>query len=128
MEDGLGLDGWVLLNYLFQDVHGCINFPGSDIILYIFIVHDALREVLALDSLVNVVWFVVEVALVLKDVEEWTDISIGEVLAFEANGGDEVVLVVDVGGFGEEALGGEFELFFKQSDFIFIMRFWILSE
>ena len=113
MENCFGFYGGVLLNYLMEYMHRGINFSSSDIKLNIFWIHDAFGEVLAVDGSMKVVGFAVEVAFVLEDMEEGTDISIRITLAFEANSGNEIALVISISGFGEEALGGELELFFK---------------
>ena len=51
---------------------------------------------LALNGFMSIVWFVIEVAFILKDMKEWADISIGEVFTFEANSCDEVVFMISI--------------------------------
>ena len=51
---------------------------------------------LAFYSFMNIVWFVIVVTFVFEDMEEWTDIGIGKVLAFEANRGDKILFMISI--------------------------------
>ena len=51
------------------------------------------------DGSVNVIGFVFFVELVLENMEEWADIGIWVVFAFEADSGDEVTIMISIGGF-----------------------------
>ena len=80
-------------------MHRGIYFPGSHIVLDILFVEDALGNVLAVDGFVGVVGFAVLVEFVLENMEKWADISVWVVFAFEADSGDEVTIMISIGGF-----------------------------